>query len=87
MTTFFHHLETSSRAEREEIAKNLMKLYNRFYTAENESFLAMREAKSPGVYTQAMHDHRKAITQLGTIQAIFHELGIEFSGLYEEVTA
>lgn len=88
MPTFFHHFETSSRSEREEIAQNLMKLYNRFYQAENDSFQALREsAGCPALYTQAQQEHRKAITQLGTIQAVFHELGIEFDGLYEEVTA
>ena len=83
MATFFHHFETSTQAERAEMARNLQELYNRFHTAENESFLAMREAKSPGVYSDAAAAHRKAITQLGTIQAVFHELGIEFDGLYD----
>ena len=88
MATFFERFETSSQAERAEMARNLQQLYNRFYTAEAESFAAMRSAKSPGVYSDAAAAHRKAITQLGTIQAVFHELGIEFDGLYDlEVSA
>lgn len=83
MTAFFHRFETSSQAERAEIARSLMTLYNRFYTAENESYLAIRAAKHPGIYGDAVAAHRKAITQLGTIQAVFHELGIEFDGLYD----
>lgn len=80
---FFHHFETSNQAERAEIARSLMELYNRIYTAENESFLDIRNAKNPGAYGDAVAAHRKAITQLGTIQAVFHELGIDFDGLYD----
>lgn len=83
MKPFFYHFETSSQAERAEMARQLMILYNRIYTAENESFLAIRAAKSPGVYGDAVVDHRKAIAQLGMIQAVFYELGIEFDGLYD----
>lgn len=83
MANFFEHFETSTQAERAEMARSLKVLYNRYYTAENESFLAIRSAKSPGVYSDAASAHRKAITQLGTIQAVFHELGIEFDGLYD----
>lgn len=82
MSNFFERFETSSQAERAEIARNLQMLYNRFYAAEAESFLAIRSAKHPGPYGDAVAAHRKAITQLGTIQAVFHELGIEFDGLY-----
>lgn len=83
MPTFFHRFETSSQAERAEMARNLQELYNRLYTAEYETFYAMRSAKSPGVYSEAAAAHRKAITQLGTIQAVFYELGIAFDGLYD----
>lgn len=82
-TTFFHRFETSSQTERAEIARSLMELYNRIYTAENESYLAIRAAKHPGVYGDAVIAHRKAINQLGIIQAVFYELGIEFDGLYD----
>lgn len=88
MTDFFHRFETSSQAERAEMARSLKELYNSFWTAEAEAFYTMRNAKNPGVYTDAAAAHRKAITQLGTIQAVFHELGIEFDGLYDlEVSA
>ena len=61
----------------------LWTLYNRIYTAENETYCAIRAAKSPGVYGDAVAAHRKAVTQLGMIQAVFYELGIEFDGLYD----
>ena len=83
MPTFFHHFETSTQAERAEMARSLQKLYNRFCTEENESFLALREAKSPGLYTDAQKRYAAAVSKLGTIQAVFHELGIEFDGLYD----
>ena len=41
MSNFFYRFETSSQAERAEMARNLKALYNQFYTAENESFLAV----------------------------------------------
>lgn len=78
MATFFDRFETSSQAERAEMARNLQALYNQFCTAENESYLAMRSAKHPGPYGDAAAAHRKAMTQLGTIQAVFEELGIEY---------
>jgi hypothetical protein len=83
MANFFERFETSSQAERAEMARNLKALYNQFYTAEIESFWAMRSAKHPGPYGDAAAAHRKAMTQLGTIQAVFYELGIEFDGLYD----
>lgn len=83
MPTFFHRFETSTQAERAEMARNLQNLYNRFYSEENESFLALREAKSPGLYTDAQKRYAAAVSKLGTIQAVFHELGIEFDGLYD----
>jgi hypothetical protein len=83
MPNFFSHFETTSQAERAEMARNLQKLYNRFYTEENESFAALREAKSPGLYTDAQKRYAAAVSKLGTIQAVFHELGIEFDGLYD----
>ena len=83
MSDFFSHFETSSQSERAEMARNLKELYNRFYTAENEAFSTMRSAKSPGVYTDAARAHRDAIAKLGAVQAVFHELGILFDGLYD----
>lgn len=83
MATFFDRFETSSQSERAAIARNLMELYNRIYTAEADSYMAIRAAKHPGIYGDAVAAHRKAITQLGTIQAVFAELGIEFDGLYD----
>lgn len=83
MANFFERFETSSQAERADIARNLQVLYNQIFTAENESFLAMRQAKHPAVYSDAAIAHRKAVNQLGIIQAVFHELGIDFDGLYD----
>lgn len=88
MPNFFHHFETSTQAERAEMARNLQRLYNRFYNEENESFLALREAKGPEAYIDAQKRYASAVSKLGTIQAVFNELGIEFEGLYDlEVSA
>ena len=82
MTNFFHRFETSSQAERAEMARNLQQLYNRFYTEENETFLALREAKNPQAHAIAQKNYIAAISKLGAVQAVFHELGIPFDGLY-----
>ena len=79
----FNYFETCSAAEREAIAENLKKLYNRFFTQENETFLATRAATDPETYAAAQKQYIAAISALGAIQAVFHELGINFSGLYE----
>ena len=78
----FEHFDTASRLEREDIAGNLMALYNRFYTEENETFLALREAKNPQSHAIAQKNYIAAISKLGAVQAVFHELGIPFDGLY-----
>lgn len=83
----FEHFETTSRQERDEIAQNLKKLYNRWYQEENETFCALRDAKDPAAHVEAQMKHIAAVSKLGAIQAVFAELGIEFGGLYEEVSA
>lgn len=82
MTTFFRRFETSSQVERAEMAHNLQTLYNKFYSYENETYLALREAKGTPYYAQAQRDYNYAIGRVGAIQAVFHELGIDFDGLY-----
>lgn len=77
-STFFHRFETSCQAERADMARQLMALYNLVVSAEYESFMAMRNAKHPGIYGDAAAAHRKASDQLGTIQAVFDVLGIEY---------
>lgn len=80
---FFNHFETSSTQERERIAEELKKLYNRWYLEENEAFQAQRTAKNELEYNEAQKSYIAAISKLGAIQAVFAELGIEFEGLYD----
>lgn len=49
----FSYFENTSQKERSEIARNLKKLYNRFYNEENETFLAMRETRTMQSFTEA----------------------------------
>lgn len=79
---FFDHFETSSTQEREHIAAELKKLYNRFYQEENETFQAMRAAEKHQ-YPEAQKAYIAAVSKLGAVQAVFKELGIEFSGFYD----
>lgn len=79
----FEYFETCNRQEREEIALNLKKLYNRWYTEENETFLEQRNAATPEEYAAAQKKYIAVVSKLGAIQAVFHELGIEFDGLFE----
>lgn len=79
----FKRFESTSAQERAEIAHNLKILYNRWYNEENETFLAMREAKDTTEYAEAQKKYIAAVSKLGAIQAVFGELGIEFCGLYD----
>lgn len=79
----FDRFETYSRQEREEIALNLKKLYNRWYAEENETFMEQRNAGTPEEYAAAQKKYIAAVSKLGAIQAVFHEMGIEFGGLFE----
>lgn len=82
---FFQQLETSSAQERQQIADNLKRLYNRWYQEENETFGEMRTAKKGKEYNEAQRRYIAAVSKLGAVQAVFSELGIEFDGLYEGV--
>ena len=82
---FFQQLETSSAQERQQIADNLKRLYNRWYQEENETFAEMRTAKKGKAYNEAQRRYIAAVSKLGAVQAVFAELGIEFDGLYEGV--
>lgn len=82
---FFQQLETSSAQERQQIADNLKRLYNRWYQEENETFTEMRTAKKGKAYNEAQRRYIAAVSKLGAVQAVFAELGIEFDGLYEGV--
>ena len=77
-STFFERFETSSQAERADMARQLMELYNLVVTAEYDSLMTMRNAKHPGIYGDAAAAHRKACAQLAMIQTVFDVLGIEF---------
>ena len=83
MANFFERFETSTHAERAEMARSLKKLYNSFYAYENKTYLALRETKGTPHYAEAQRDYNYAIGKVGAIQAVFHELGIEFDGLYD----
>lgn len=82
---FFQQLETSSTQERQHIADNLKRLYNRWYQEENETFAEMRTAKKGKAYNEAQRRYIAAVSKLGAVQAVFAEMGIEFDGLYEGV--
>lgn len=82
---FFQQLETSSAQERQQIADNLKRLYNRWYLEENETFMEMRTAKKGKAYNNAQRRYIAAVSKLGAVQAVFTELGIEFDGLFEGV--
>ena len=82
---FFQQLETSNAQERQQIADNLKRLYNRWYQEENETFAEMRTAKKGKAYNEAQRRYIAAISKLGAVQAVFAELGIEFEGLFEGV--
>ena len=80
---FFQQLETSSAQERQQIADNLKRLYNRWYKEENETFAEMRTAKKGKAYNEAQLRYIAAVSKLGAVQAVFAELGIEFDGFFE----
>lgn len=82
---FFQQLETSSAQERQQIADNLKRLYNRWYQEENETFAEMRTAKKGKEYNEAQRRYIAAVSKLGAVQAVFAELGIKFDGLCEGV--
>ena len=74
MKSFFHHLETCSRAEREAIAAELRSHYNASLYAENEFYAALLTDKSE----LAQLRYTTARTALGCIQSIFSVLGIDY---------
>lgn len=80
---FFQQLETSNAQERQQIADNLKRLYNRWYQEENETFAEMRTAKKGKAYKEAQRRYIAAVSKLGAVQAVFTELGIEFDGFFE----
>lgn len=82
---FFQQLETSNAQERQQIADNLKRLYNRWYQEENETFAEMRTAKKGKAYNEAQRRYIAAVSKLGAVQAVFTELGIEFDGFFEGV--
>lgn len=77
----FTYFETTTAQEREQIAKKLKQLYNQWYQEENETFLKQRNA-TPFNKTATQINYSYAIGKISAIQAVFHELGIPFDGLY-----
>ena len=81
----FNHLDCSTWREKEQIAENLKRLYNRWYQEENETFAELRRAAKGKAYNEAQKRYIAAVSKIGAIQAVFAELGIEFDGLFEGV--
>lgn len=77
MTSVFHFLETSSQAERLEIAASLLDLYSRFKEQENEAFSDLLHTENPRTHAQAQIRYSGAISRLGAIQAVFDILRVE----------
>lgn len=76
MLTLFRHFETSSRAEREEMADNLKAHYNHMIQLEREAFAAIpRQGHKPGIHNTG---HSEIMTALGHVQAVFDILGIDY---------
>ena len=82
---FFQQLETSSAQERQQIADNLKRLYNRWEQEARGKLAEMRTAKKGKAYNEAQRRYIAAVSKLGAVQAVFAELGIEFDGLFEGV--
>lgn len=72
--SFFHYLETSSRAERDEIADNLKAHYNHLVYIERDAFERTFTERS----AEARTAHIAAVDALGHVQAVFDILGIEY---------
>ena len=77
---FFNHFETSSRAEREAMASELIQMYNSAVDTENEAFFALiscpdcESSQKPAL----RNEYFAASGKLGMLQGVFTVLGIEF---------
>lgn len=65
--SFFHYLETCTKAEREQIAFDLKEHYNALLYAESAAFEATFSKRS----STARAEHKAAIDALGHVQAVF----------------
>lgn len=65
---FFKHLETCSKQERDDIAAELVRMYNTAIDREAEMF----RAASP-------YEYAEQVGKLAMIQGVFDVLGIEFT--------
>lgn len=72
--SFFHRFETSSRAERDEIADNLKAHYNHLVYNERDAFDRTFTERSKN----ARLAHIAAVDALGHVQAVFDILGVEY---------
>lgn len=85
MNSIFHRFETSSRAEREEMADNLKRHYNHMIQLERDAFAALRDyrghagkvSRSGLGYTRCQISHAETIAALGHVQTVFDILGID----------
>lgn len=78
MGNIFRRFETSSRAEREEMADNLKAHYNHMIQLEREAFAALpRKGHNPGLIFRNS-GHSEIMAALGHVQAVFDILGIDY---------
>ena len=73
--SFFKYLEESTRQEREAIAAELKAEYNGILRDEQETFAELRRNENSAEIVQAYFE---AVQRLGTIQAIFEILHIDY---------
>lgn len=73
--SFFKYLEESTRQEREAIAAELKAEYNGILRDEQETFTELRRNENSAEIVQAYFE---AVQRLGTIQAIFEILHIDY---------
>lgn len=78
MDNIFHRFETSSKAERADMAHELKLHYNALIQDERNAFAAIREAKTNTAAQRARISHVEAMAALEHVQAVFDILGIEY---------
>lgn len=74
MANIFHRFETSSREERELIARNLAEHYNRMLEQQLDFYEHFRECGS----IAARIDFLNIDAAIGHVQSVFNILGIEY---------
>lgn len=84
--SFFYYLETSTAKEKEEIANELKQFYNTLLDLEKDAFSRARQNKRT---TKDKIRYFEIIQQIGTLQAVFEILHIDFEmgAPFEDVSA